>query len=263
MKNKIISYLSTECPWRDTLYWYPTIDSTNTQIKKLAQEGAPHGTVVIAAHQTHGRGRMGRSFHSPKDGGIYLSVLLRPNCPPTDLMHLTCAVGVSMCDAVENATKFRPQIKWINDLLARGKKLGGLLTELSIAPKTGLVDYAIVGIGINCSQDQKEFPEELQDIAISLKTATGIAPVLDILAAEMVRALWRMDQKLLSEKSDIMDQYRNDCVTIGQDIVLIRGEEKKNATALGIADDGQLLVRYPNGTEDSVGSGEVSCRATK
>lgn len=257
MKNQILSFLSTECPWRDTLYWYPSVDSTNTQIKKLAEAGAPEGTVVIAAHQTGGRGRMGRTFHSPKDGGIYLSALLRPNCPPTELMHLTCAVGVCMCDAIASATDYRPQIKWINDLQAKGKKLGGILTELSINPKTGLVDYAIVGIGINCLQEQGDFPEEIRDIAISLKTATGKTPSLPKVAAEMVQALWKMD---ITQKKTIMDCYRKNCVTIGQEINLIRGEEIRQGTALDISDDGSLLVRFPDGHEEWISSGEVSCR---
>ena len=260
MKSQIIASIPTECPWRDTLYWYPTTDSTNTQTKKLAEGGAPHGTVVIAAHQTQGRGRMGRSFHSPKNGGIYLSVLLRPACPPAQLMHLTCAVGVSMCDAVESVAGFRPQIKWINDLIAKNKKLGGILTELSINPKTGLVDYAIVGIGINCLQKAEDFPPQLQDIAISLATATENAPSLPQMAGAMVSALWKMDKNLLSQKTALMARYRKDCETIGKDVVLLRNDEKRYGTALDVDNDGQLLVRFQNGQEQWVNSGEVSCR---
>ena len=88
MKDAIRSYIPAECPWRDTLYWFPTIDSTNTQAKKLTAAGAPHGTVVIAGHQSAGRGRMGRSFHSPEGLGLYLSIILRPQCTPEELMHL-------------------------------------------------------------------------------------------------------------------------------------------------------------------------------
>lgn len=260
MKNTITSFIPTECPWRDTLYWYPTTDSTNSQAKALAEKGAPQGTVVIAGHQTQGRGRLCRQFHSPKGGGIYLSVILRPNCAPTELMHLTCAVAVAICDAVLSATGFCPQIKWINDLLAHQMKLGGILTELSVNPKTHLVDYAIIGVGINCFQNQTDFPKELQEIAISLKTATGNAPSLPLLAGQMVNALWEMDKKLFSDKDAIMTRYRENCITLGKDVVLFRGDGKQYGTALDMDNDGQLLVQFQDGKTEFVNSGEVSCR---
>ena len=145
MINMIQSLLPPGFPWRESIHYYPTIDSTNTQAKHLAAQGAPHGTVLIAGHQTGGRGRLGRSFHSPEGLGIYLSVILRPNCLAKDLMHLTCATAVAMCDAVEAAAAFRPGIKWTNDLIWGKRKLGGILTELSLNPD-GAVDYAVVGI---------------------------------------------------------------------------------------------------------------------
>lgn len=260
MKTQIISHLPTECPWRDTLYWYDTIDSTNTQAKKMAKNGAKHGTVLIAKQQTQGRGRMGRQFHSPAADGIYLSVILRPHCPPAQLMHLTCAVAVAVCDGVEKVTGFRPGVKWINDLVAKQKKLGGILTELSIDPATQLIDYAIVGIGINCFQKPSDFPAQLQEMAISLETVTGIKPSYPQLVAAMIQSLWNMDKMLLCEKERIMIQYRNDCITLGQEVLVLRGEGKQQGTALGVDNDGQLLVRFADGHEEIVNSGEVSCR---
>ena len=130
MKEQIQSLLHTECPWRDTLYWYPVTDSTNTQAKLLAKQGAVHGTVLIAGRQTRGRGRMGRDFHSPADSGLYLSVILRPNCKPEQMMHLTCVAAVAACRAVYQVSGLTPGIKWINDLVLQNKKLGGILTEL-------------------------------------------------------------------------------------------------------------------------------------
>ena len=203
---------------------------------------------------------MGRRFHSPENSGIYMSLILRPNCSPTQLMHLTCAVGVAMCDAVYSATGFCPHIKWINDLVAKQKKLGGILTELSLNPKTQLVDYAIVGIGINCSQDKNDFPEELQTIAISLKEATGKTPSFPQLAGAMVTALWKMEEQLLCEKTAIMARYRQRCITLGKDVVLLRNDAKQYGTALDVDDNGQLLVRFEDGKTESVHSGEVSCR---
>ena len=99
MEQAILNALSPEYPWRDRVHYLPEVDSTNDRLKILAAQGAPHGTAVITDHQTGGHGRRGRSFLSPPGVGIYLSMLLRPECPPADLMHLTCAVGVAMCDA--------------------------------------------------------------------------------------------------------------------------------------------------------------------
>ena len=151
MKQKILSYLPGDHPWQNYLKYYDCLPSTNNTAKELAIAGAPEGTVVIAGRQTAGRGRLGRSFHAPEHLGLYFSVILRPNCKPEDLMHLTCCVGVAMCNAVEKAAGIRPQIKWINDLIVNRRKLGGILTELSVGAD-GYVEYAIVGIGINCCQ---------------------------------------------------------------------------------------------------------------
>ena len=260
MKEQILSHLSAECPWRDTLYWYDTISSTNTKAKELAREGAPHGTVLIADHQTGGRGRLGRSFSSPAGMGVYLSVILRPNCPADALMHLTCAAAVAMCDAVEQVAAFRPKIKWINDLVFGGKKLGGILTELSVNPNTGLIDYAIIGIGINCCQTASDFPPEIQNMAASLSMVSGKAVTPPQLAAAMIEALVSMDRTLLTEKDKTMDRYKKDCITLGKDILLVRGDDKSYATALDLDPDGGLIVRFADGSVKTVTSGEVSVR---
>ena len=260
MKEHILSHLSAECPWRDTLYWYDTIVSTNTQAKALAKDGAPHGTVLVADRQTGGRGRLGRSFSSPAGMGVYLSVILRPSCTPEKLMHLTCAAGVAMCDAVQHASGIRPGIKWTNDLVYGKKKLGGILTELSINPDTGLTDYAIVGIGINCCQKPEDFPPEIQDMAASLLTVSGQGVQPACLAAKMIEALFAMDRMLLAEKTHIMNSYRADCITLGQEILLVRGDETACGTALDVDADGGLIVRFNDGTLKTVTSGEVSVR---
>ena len=260
MKNKILSHLSTECPWRDTLYWYDTIDSTNTEAKRLAKAGAPTGTVLIAGNQTAGRGRLGRSFSSPDGQGVYLSVILRPNCNASHLMHLTCAAAVAGCNAVTNAAGFSPNIKWTNDLVWRKKKLGGILTELSFDNATGLVEYAIIGIGVNCKQKQEDFPPELQDIATSVYQITGHDFSPEVLAASLTEALYEISQKLLTDKKQIMQQYRSLCMTLGQNISIVRADAVQHATALELDDDGGLIVQLSDGTITTVSSGEVSVR---
>ena len=202
---------------------------------------------------------MGRSFHSPAELGIYLSVILRPDCAPADLMHLTCAAAVSMCDAVEAAAGFRPGIKWTNDLVYGKQKLGGILTELSL-DASGTVNYAVVGIGINCRHTPEDFPPELQDMAGSLSMVTGKPVDAAAVAAAMIEALYSMDQHLLTGKAAIMDRYRAGCVTIGKEVSIHRFEEVCHGTAVSVDDEGALTVRFPDGHTETVAAGEVSIR---
>ena len=259
MKGCILSALPEDYPWKQQLQYHDTIGSTNDHLKLLARNGASHGTAVIAGHQTNGHGRRGRSFHSPKGKGIYLSVLLRPDCRPVEMMHLTCATAVAMCDAVEKAADIRPGIKWTNDLVYGKKKLGGILTELALTP-AGMVEYAIVGVGINCSHQTADFPEEIREIAASLDMITGKRTEPAQLAAAMLEALCRMDAGLLVEKTKMLEQYRRNCITIGQEISLVRGDEIRHGRALSVDEEGALVVEFSDGSIHSVNSGEVSVR---
>lgn len=259
MLEQILTHLPADFPWREQLRWYDSIGSTNDEARRMAKLGAPHGTVLVAGHQTDGHGRRGRSFHSPDNAGIYMSVLLRPHCAPTELMHLTCAAAVAMCDAVERAAGFRPGIKWTNDLVHGRRKLGGILTELGFTSQ-GMVDYAIVGIGINCSQKAGDFPPDIQGIAASLAMVSGNTVDRGRVAAAMMNALAQMDPDLLTEKAAVLRQYRQDCITLGQDIVLVRGSEIRYGRALDINAEGALLVEFVPGQTEAVSSGEVSVR---
>lgn len=259
MIDPILANLPTDFPWKDRIHWFDTIDSTNTRAKALGIQGAPHGTVLIADRQTGGRGRLGRSFHSPSGSGIYLSVILRPNCHASELMHLTCAAGIAMCDAVADVCKLRPGIKWTNDLVFGKKKLGGILTELSL-DAAGNVNFAVVGIGINCRQLESDFPEEICSIATSLQMETRKAVEIPKMAAAMLIRLEEISQKLLPCKLQIMEQYRRDCITIGQDISVVSGNTVRHGTAISVDKDGALAVRFQDGHTETVSSGEVSIR---
>ena len=223
------------------------------------KQGAPHGTVLIADHQTGGRGRQGRSFHSPAGSGIYMSVILRPGCKPQEIMHLTCAAAVAMCDAVERAVGLRPGIKWTNDLVCGKRKIAGLLTELGF-DKGGNVDFAVVGIGINCCQQEADFPEDIRAVAGSLASVSGKEIDRAKVAAAMMDALLRMDALLLRGKHEMLEQYRRDCITIGQEVSLVRAEEVRHGKALDIDDEGALVVAFSDGHTERVNSGEVSVR---
>jgi BirA family biotin operon repressor/biotin-[acetyl-CoA-carboxylase] ligase len=252
-------YLSTSYPWKDLLHHFDCVESTNTLAKEMAKNGAPHGTVLIADRQTGGRGRMGRSFDSPAGVGVYMSVILRPECTPNKLMHLTCAAAVAMCDAVEAAAGFRPGIKWTNDLVYEKRKLGGILSEIGFNQK-GNVDWAILGIGINCCQQSCDFPEDIRDMAGSLSMVSGKPIDRAKVAAAMLEALETMSQQLISRKAEILSRYRLDCMTLNRDVVLVRGDEKRYGHALDIDDSGALVVCFEDGHTETVSSGEISVR---
>lgn len=255
MKNNILAHLPGDFPWQ--VHWFTEVTSTNDVAKQMAKAGAPHGTTVVAGHQTGGRGRMGRSFSSPAGMGVYLSVILRPQCPAEQLMHLTCGVGTLMCDAVQDVCGVRPKLKWINDLILDDKKLGGILTELSLG-KEGIVQYAVVGIGINCNQLQSDFPAELQKTAISLDMHTGKKTDPAFLTASMLKKLF--DTDLPGNAAALMAAYRKDCVTIGRPITVLQEAAAYPATALDVSDDGALVVQAQDGTIRKLQSGEVSIR---
>ena len=253
MKEQILKHLY---PSSDvSLLWFDTIDSTNTHAKALAAQGAPQGTVLIADHQTGGRGRLGRTCLSPAGTGIYMSVILRPHCPPAQLMHLTCAVAVAACDAVERTAGFRPGIKWTNDLVHKGRKLAGILTELGFSPD-GLVDWAVIGVGINCLQKTEDFDPAIRSFAGSVAM---FAPCdRAALAASMIDALCGMD---LSLKTEIMDRYRRDCITLGREISLLRADDKpRHGRAVDITEDGALIVEFAPNVAEIINSGEISIR---
>lgn len=260
MKEQILQHLPPDFPWRESILWFDSIASTNTFAKGLAADGAPHGTVLIADHQTGGRGRRGRSFHSPAGSGIYMSAILRPGCTPAELMHLTCAAAVAMCDAVEKAVGIRPAIKWTNDLVCGKRKIAGILTELGLGTG-GKTDFAIIGIGINCCQQADDFPEDIRSIAGSLASVSGKAIDRASLAAAMIQALHRMGDTLLTAKNETIARYRLDCITLGKEVSIVKADgATRHATALTIDEEGALIVRFGDGHTETVNSGEVSIR---
>lgn len=258
MKHEIISRLPASYLWRGNIHHFESIDSTNTEAKRMASAGAPHGTVLIADSQTGGRGRMGRSFHSPAGCGIYMSMIIRPQCPAQKLLHLTCAAAVAVSDGIEAATGLRPDIKWTNDLVVGKKKLGGILTELSL-DSSGNVEYAIIGIGINGTQAAGDFPSDIADIATSLHLCTGKEIDRAAVISSMLTALQNMWENLENVQS-ILLRYRKNCITIGQEISLVRGDNISHGLALDVDESGALIVRFDNGQVQTVNSGEVSVR---
>lgn len=236
--------------WRDNLFVYRTAGSTNDLLKKKARAGAPEGTVVIADTQTAGRGRMGRSFYSAPDAGLYYSILLRPDAEKP-LMSLTARAAVCAAEAVRTVCNVRPQVKWVNDLVMNGRKTGGILTELLHLPD-GVA--AIVGIGINCGEKREDFPPELRETAGSVFSETGLKPDREALAAELTRELsgiWEEEKP---------EEYRKLCVNLGKPVKILSPDGEREAQALDVTDAGALIVKYPDGSTEEIFSGEVSVR---
>ncbi len=234
------------------------VDSTNNRLRELAHGGSPAGQIVIAESQTAGRGRYGRSFVSPKSKGIYMSALFRPeSVPPACASSLTGWVAVAICNAVEKTCGVRPQIKWVNDLLLGSRKICGILTEMTVESENGHIQYVIVGAGLNVNETADDFPAELKDVATSLSIETGGAFNRARIAAQMIAELDTLRQDWPHNKAPYLDAYRKDCVTVGK-TVRVTGSCEGVGVAQSIDDDFGLVVRFDDGAEKTVSSGEVS-----
>ena len=252
-KTAILAALG-EHPWAGTVEVLDTVDSTNNYLKTKGAAGAPQGTVAVADCQTGGRGRLGRSFDSAPGSGIYLSVLLRPACRPQALMTLTAQAAVAVRRAIRTVTGAEAGIKWVNDLVLGDRKICGILTELSLEAESGLVSYAVVGVGVNCNRPAESFPPELRQTAGSILSQTGRQTERSRLAAEMIRALSRLPEL------DWREEYRAACVNLGKEIqILAPGQPPRTGVAMDVGPSAELIVRTESGLE-SVQSGEVSVR---
>ena len=256
MEQAIRRYLERDCP---DLRCLREIDSTNSYLKREALLSAPHGTVVIADRQSAGRGRMGRSFLSPPDRGVYLSVLLRPQLPAAALMGVTGMAAVAVCDAVERAAGVRPGIKWTNDLVLRGRKLGGILTEMTLDGDETAAASLVVGVGINVSHMPEDFSPDVAEIATSLKQEGYDVPRA-ALAAAMIGAFYRLADELGGDSGTWVEAYRRDCVTLGREVRLLWSAQQEKASALDIDEQFGLVVQRENGEVTTVRTGEVSVR---
>lgn len=246
--------------------FFDTIDSTNSHAKKLAAEGCTNGMVVIAGQQTAGRGRLGRSWASLPDKGIYITVVLRPEMAPAQTQIFTLAAAVATAKAISKAAGIRLGIKWPNDLVTDGKKVCGILLEMS--SEADRVNYIVIGIGINYSQSAEDFPEELRNKAISLKMAVKAQKTGELEAKSrlsVIRSVLReLDEAyhivLDGRQEEILDLLREHSVTIGREVRFMLKDIEYTGTAVDITPDGRLTVDCNDGVRRELYSGEVSVR---
>ena len=217
------------------------VDSTNTRLKKLAAQGAPEGTVLLAEEQTAGRGTGSRSFFSPGGEGLYLSVLLRPKAPLAEVLTLTGWVAVAVRDGIEQACGAPCGIKWLNDIYLNGRKLCGILTELSLTAE-GEADFVVVGIGVNLTQTAETFSAQgLGGIATSLR-AEGYPAEREALAASVLRELEKMYRQFPCEKEAYLEKYRARCLTLGRQVCFLQDKEHREGAAVGVDEAFALIV---------------------
>ena len=237
---------------------YDTLESSNRTAKLLALDGAPHGTLVLTAHQSAGRGRLGRVFESPAGKGVYLSVLLRPAVPAASAQTATIGAAVAVCRAVQELCGLELGIKWVNDLYYQGKKVCGILTEAGTDLESGRLEWLVVGIGLNLTATAADWPPELAEKAGSLYPG-GPAPVSRAaLAGAIARQLLA-----LCPAFDCLDEYRARCFVPGHWVTVCTGTETYAAQALSIDDAGRLVVQREGGRTEALRCGEVTIRPTK
>jgi BirA family biotin operon repressor/biotin-[acetyl-CoA-carboxylase] ligase len=247
--------LKTETLGRN-IHHEESIDSTQKIAHRLAYEGSPEGTVVIAEEQLSGRGRMDRRWHSPKSTGVWMSVILRPNIPPPKAPQLTLITAVAVVQAIEELTGLTPQIKWPNDILMNGKKVTGILTELQ-ADADRIISI-IIGIGINVNQQLDDYPDELKNIATSLSIEKGEklsrADLIKILLGKLENLY-----KLYLDKGfyPIKLLWESYAVSIGKNLTARTITGSIYGKALGITDDGVLMIEDSNGKVHHVYSADI------
>ena len=256
------AYISAQLP-PDSLFSgkvlvEPVVDSTNTRLKAMAAAGAPEGTALIAEEQTGGRGTHGRSFQSPRGDGLYLSVLLRPRgVRLEDLLTLTGWVGAAARRAVERACSAPARIKWLNDLYLNGKKLCGILTELSFLGESGEPDYVVAGMGINMGQTAETFQAQgLGDIATSL-AMEGYPVEQNHLAVCLLEELDKLVRDFPGKRMEYLARYRACCVTLGRRVSFDGEGGLQTGTATGVDGHFALQVAGDDGEAKVISSGTV------
>ncbi len=241
----------------NTIHVLAQTTSTNDEVSQAALENHPEGLVVFAECQSAGRGRMGRRWSSPTGRGLWFSVLLRPSLAPSECTQLTAASANALVRAIQSVTGITPEIKWPNDLLINGKKVAGILTEMSAELEN--VRSVILGIGIDVNQTASEFPADLRSIATSLKLATGKSVSRANLAEALLRELDHEYARILAgDFTAVAEEWANHCTTLGKLATIDMGTRRVRGRAEALDENGALLLRTEHGRIERIIGGEVT-----
>ena len=232
------------------------LDSTNNYFKKIGSNCEKETQLVIALSQTGGRGRMGRSFYSPNGTGIYFSLLLHPEFSAEKSLLLTVMAAVSVAEAVMKYNKNDVKIKWVNDIYIDGKKVCGILTEGAINSQK-MLDYAVVGIGINVIAPENGFPDDIKNIATAIFPGKTEDNIKEKIVADIVNRFFKMYYGI---DTDYVKRYKKYSYLTGKEINIISGDTVRPATVIDITDDCHLLVKNKNDIIEEISSGDVSVR---
>lgn len=256
--EEIESYLSTNFIGRKVFH-FDSIESTNSMAKSLGDSDDINGSIVISEEQTNGRGRLGRAWISPKHKGIWMSIILRPDLNPVDAVNLTQTAAAAVVKATEELG-IRTLVKWPNDIVISNKKVCGILTEMSA--ELTRINYVVVGLGINVNIDEFQFPEDIRDIATSLKIQTNSLVNRQELTARILNNFEKLYTKLIDENNieASINICRENSAVIGKDILVINRDRCIEAHVIDIDNRGRLLVEYTNGRREYIISGEISIR---
>ncbi len=240
------------------IYYYEETGSTNIDAKRLGEEGAAHGTIVVADKQNAGRGRRGRAWQSPAGKDIYFTILLRPSFEPDKASGLTLVMALSVAQAVERKCSLKAGIKWPNDVVLNGKKICGILTEMNM--ETDYIQHVVIGVGINVNLD--EMPEEISQTATSILWESGEKTARAELLQEVL-ARFEENYGMYEKESDLsymLEEYNSYLVNVGKQVKVLDPKGEFEGIARGINASGELLIETPDGKVAEVYAGEVSVR---
>lgn len=253
--DDLISRLSPQRIVGRDIQVFQQTSSTNDVAEKLARDGVAEGVVVFAESQTKGRGRLGRKWISPAGQGLWFSVLLRPRLPPASVTQLTIAAATAVARGIRTQTELAPQIKWPNDILIRGKKVAGILTELSA--ELDQVRYVVIGIGVDVNVN--EFPAELNGVATSLAIEAGRHLVRAEIAAAILQELDADYARIKrGDFAALAEEWEQHCLTLGRRVQIHIGERTVRGRAESLDNDGALLVRTEHGHLERIVGGDVT-----
>lgn len=254
LDEKILRSLTDGCGARIVVL--PEVGSTNDELKRMAADGAPQGTVVLTDSQTAGKGRLGRSFFSPRSG-VYMSLLLRPESAPEQTLFYTVAAANAVCRAVEKIGGGSARIKWVNDVYLGAKKICGILAEGSLS--NGSTDWVVLGIGTNILPPEGGFPQEIAWRAGAVFDGGEVPEnISERYAAELIAQLSALC--FGGSMSSVIDEYRARSLMIGREITAVMPSGERLCRAVAITDDAGLEVEYPDGGREVLRTGEVSVR---